>query len=172
MKTKYFNFKSDRDSGSVKLVFFTSELRQKPIKYWSNVGHIHEHSRLNKLVKKIKSLIDDKWANNIHYLSYYAGARLIFPYHVQWMGDSFEMTVYNVFGDGKGCLNLGRKVKSQNERFTEKELKRIDDFMHREYHIISGSYEIIKEFIKDIGSHQYYEMSQRLNRIKNIKIDG
>lgn len=166
---KYFKFRSNRDSGSIKLIFFASELSQKPIKYWSNVGRIHPHSRLTKLVRKIKKMIDYQLANNIHYLSYYSGSRIEFPYHVHWMDDRFEMTVYNTFGDGKGALRLGRKVSSQNERFTDAEIKKIKDFMHREYHIIYGSYYIIKDLVSDIDSKNYYSFSQRIKRIKNIK---
>ena len=166
---KYFKFRNNRDTGSIKLIFFAGELEQKPIKYWSNVGSIHPHSRLKKLVRKIKKMIDYPSANNIHYLSYYSGSRIVFPYHVHWMDDRFEMTVYNTFGDGKGALHLGRKVSSQNERFTDAEIKKIQDFMHREYHIIYGSYYIIKDFVSDIDSKNYYEFSQRIKRIKNVK---
>jgi len=167
---KFFKFKTDRDPGCIKLVFFAGELRQKPIKYWANVGHIPKYSRLTELIKRLKSQVDVKWANNITHIAYYGGVRLTFPIHVHWMEDRFEMTVYSVFGEGKPRLHLGRKVNSNNERFTDEEIKRIKKFIETEYHLIWDGSELIRKYME--GEKGHSEVRAKLKLIESHITNG
>lgn len=167
---KFFKFKSDRDSGCLKLVFFAGELKQKPIKYWANVGKIPTHSKLTNLIKSLKKQTDIKWSNNVSYLAYYSGARLLFPYHVHWMNDSFEFELFSVFGEGRPRLYFTRKVSSNNERFTDDEIKQINKFMETEYHLIWDSSLMVRKFLTD--EKGYSEIRKTLKTIENHITNG
>lgn len=151
---KPLKFKKFLGGDSVKLIFTTQQLRQKPIKYWSNVGNIHPNSTLQTFIKYIKKLCGDKTANGILNLYYYGGSRLLFPFHVNWLKDGFELQVFNCFGDGDQTLFIKRKVSSQNERFTKDEIKQINDFIRVEYHKVWDTYRRLKLLMKDAKTYQ------------------
>lgn len=165
MKDANLNFKHTRSEG-VKIYFSAYELKQKPIKYWTNVGYEPENSNLRKIIRKLKDIVCDKTANGIEHLSYYEGGRLLFPYHIAWHGDSFEFRIYNPFGDGSNSFKISRKVKSQNERFTQEDVENMKKYMCSEYHLISDTYEMAK---KIIGSNKHYsEIRRNLEEIESV----
>lgn len=161
----FFKFKNNRDSGCLKLVFFAAELQQKPIKYWANVGKVPTHSKLTELIKTLKKQTDIRWANNITHLAYYSGARLLFPYHVHWMKNSFEFQLFSVFGEGKPSLYFTRKVNSDNERFSDDEIKQINKFMETEYHLIWDSSLMVRKFMSNEKGHA--EIRETLKKIES-----
>lgn len=139
---KFFNFRFRRNPSCLKIVFFANELAQKPIKYWANVGRIPKYSKLSRLEKLIKGQLDIQWSNSTVHLTTGSG-RLLFPYHVQWMGDRFEFELFSVFGDGRPRLYFTRTVSSNNERFTADEIKEIEKFMTTQHNLIKSSYLMI-----------------------------
>jgi hypothetical protein len=166
----FFKFKSTRDSGCLKLVFFAGELKQKPIKYWANVGNIPPHSKLTNLIKLLKKQTDIRWGNNITHLAYYSGARLLFPYHIQWMKNSFEFELFSVFGEGRPRLYFTRKVNSNNERFTDDEIKQMNKFMETEYHLIWDSSLMVRKFMNNEKGHN--EIRKTLKTIETHISNG
>jgi len=147
-----FKFKR-RYSDTVKLVFSAYELSQKPIIYWANVGTIPKHSRLQKIRKQVKEITDNSYINGIDFIYYYGGSRLLHPFHVHWMDDKFEFQLFNVFGESADKFIISRAVKSRNERFTDEEIKRMNDYMQVEYTIVSRGYEMLK---KQVGNPKNY----------------
>ena len=169
-KTSTFKFtrnpyKVSSRSDSIKLLFSAWELRQKPIKFWANTGNIPKHSKLNRLRKTIKRLVDNNTGNCVDNLFYYGGSRLVFPYHVHWMGDRFEFTLYDPFG--MPLHSFWRTVKSKNERFSKDEMEQVSKIMCTHYHLIWDSYLMVRGLAdENISGHQ--EVRAMLSDFKKV----
>ena len=155
-----------RDSGSLKLLFGTGELRQKPIKYWANTGRIPKYSSLKNIENAIKKMVGIRYSNGTCHLTPYAGGRLSFPFHVHWMGDCFEFTLYGIFGDGRPRLHFSRKVTSQSEFFTDSEIKSIQNWMEYEHHFIEHLVKLGREHSENDGKHS--TAHQHVRKIRGL----
>lgn len=163
-----FNFNYTRGCDCVKLLFSAHDLSQKPIKYWSNTGNVNKKGNFYKIISLVKKITGDRTGNGISHLYYYGGSRLTFPFHVHWMGNKFELIVYNCFGDGEGKLLISRNVKSDNERLTKEEVKKIKDFLCLQYHIVWDGYDFINKHMKEAKDYTdvrsiIREMKAKLN---------
>jgi len=162
--TGLFNFKYKRNSDCVKLILTAYDLSQKPIKYWANVGSVNKKGNFQKIISLVKKITGDFTGNSISHLYYYGGSRIIFPFHLCWMVNKFELTVYNAFGDGNDKFIISRKVVSDNERFTKEEIQKINDYLCLQYHIVWDGYNFINKFMKD--AKNYSDVRQIIKGLK------
>ena len=157
-------YQPTRDYGSVKVVFFTVELSKKPIKYFANVGNFDKDSTLHKVLTKIKTILGIRLANNICYLSYYGGGRLVSPFHCHWMGDEFEFYVWDYTGE-KTLLYIRRKA-GEDEHFTSDEIKQISGVLEAHYHLVNKGYQYISSKIGNPTNYNDY-----FEKIKAMDLD-
>lgn len=171
--TGLFNFKYYRGTDCVKLLLSAYDLSQKPIKYWANVGTVNKKGKFQTIISLVKNITGDRTGNGISHLYYYGGSRVIFPFHLNWMGNSFELTIYNAFGEGNDKFHISRKVSSDNERFTKEDVKKIEEYLCLQYHIVWDGYRFINQYMKE--AKNYSDVSAVIRDIKeklNNKVDS
>ena len=127
----------------VKVYFTTSELESKPIIFWNNSGNIDENSTFSKWIKSVRSLVGVRTINTISHLTYYAGGKILFPFHCNWMGDMFEFSLFDPHGNH--LLNFSRKVDSKDETFKREEIHFIKKHMEIHSHMMTSAYELFKD---------------------------
>lgn len=152
-----------RQGDCVKLLFSAHDLSKKPIKYWANVGYVNKNGAFYKITQLVKKITGDTIGNNIDCLYYYQGSRITFPFHVNWMGNKFELSLYDCFGNYK--MSIGRKVSSDNERFTSEEIEQIKSFLCLQYHIVSDGYDFIKHYMTE--AKNYTDVRREISEIKD-----
>lgn len=160
--TGMFKMPHRRGCDTVKLVFSAYELSLKPVKFWANVGTVNKKKSFQKIISLVKRLTGDSTINGISHIAYYGGSRLLFPFHVNWLGNRFELTIYNVFGE-QG-MSISRGVKSNNERLNKEEIKAIEDFIRVQYHIVWDGYSFLKEHMKE--AKNYTDVRAKISEIK------
>jgi hypothetical protein len=97
-----------------------SHLKQKPLRYFSNVGYKHEGVRRDS-IDAIKRICGFRLANGIEFLTYYYMGRIRFPFQCQWLKErGCEVSVYDPTG---GRLIFSRIIKvTKDQRIPEKDL--------------------------------------------------
>ena len=98
-----------------------SHLKQKPLRYFSNVGRRYEGVRRNSIAA-IKKICGFRLANGIEFLTYYYMGRIRFPFHCQWLGErGCEVSVFDTTGGG---LIFSRIIKvTKGQRIPSKDLE-------------------------------------------------
>jgi len=160
--TGMFNMPHRRGCDTVKLVFSAYEITKKPIKYWANIGTVNKKGSFYKIISLVKKITGDFTGNGITYLAYYGGSRLLFPFQLNYHGNSFELCVYNCFGENP--IVISRKIKSDNERLTKEDEEQINDFLRLQYHIVWDGFNFIKEYVKE--AKNYTDVRLRIKELK------
>jgi hypothetical protein len=154
-------YSNSRDSGVVKVVFHPSDLKKKGIRFFLNNN---DETILNKTIKRIKNLLGMRWANNVMHLTYYAGGRVISPFHCYVSSNGlFEFTLFDFLGQ-KSILSFSRKLEDTDDSFTEEELTSISKTLEGYYHLVSFGYnEMYNKFGKTpMGYAEYIEIRKSL----------
>jgi hypothetical protein len=109
------------------IVYQLHHLKQKPLRYFTNVGRVH-HGVRQQAIKKIKKVCEFRLANGIEYLTYYQLGRIRFPFQCQWLGDrGCELSIWEPAGS---ILIFSKIIKvKKNQRIPEKNLHELGQFL-------------------------------------------
>lgn len=100
-----------------------SHLKQKPLRYFSNVGYKHKGER-SKSIAGIKRVCGFRLANGVEFLTYYYLGRIRFPLQVQWLKErGCEVSVFSPSGFGPIWSRIITVTKQQ--RMPDKDLKEL-----------------------------------------------
>ena len=97
-----------------------SHLKQKPLRYFSNVGYKHEGVRRDS-INAIKRICGFRLANGIEFLTYYYLGSVGFPFHCQWLRErGCELSVFDPLGQH---IIWSRIIKiTKHQRIPKKDL--------------------------------------------------
>ena len=160
-----------RDSGALKMVFTPAELAMKPIKFWANVGTVDDESIFKKLSKHLKQLVGVNWDNSNHYLTYYAGSRIVHPFHVLCEGDGgWGITIYSIFGDQSPSFSLSGSSPRGLHMLSKCEVEQMNDFLRDEYHFIQSSLRTMRKYMT--GEKGYMPIERRVSELDRVLRDN
>lgn len=161
---------TSRDSGALKMVFSPSELAKKPIKFWANVGRVDEDSIFKRLSKHLRRLVGINWDNSHHYLTFYAGSRIIHPFHVHCEGNTWNITIYSIFGDQSPSFSIGGNTARGEYMLSKYEVDQMNEFLRDEHHFIQSSLKTMRKYMT--GEKGYFNVEKRISELDRVLRDN